>query len=678
MRNLVFKSASAWNFLPFGPEGIEINFKDYGNIVLIEGVNKDAKPTDDLMPSDSKVSSNGTGKSSIQEIIVFSLYGKTIKRPEKINVDDVVHNKIGKDCKCVLEFDKYKVVRTRVEGGKKNKNSLRLWESEEGKWDDTTEITLGSMSATQKKIDEIVGLSYEGFINICIFTDDQRSCFLECDKNTKREIVENLMSLGVYREWFENAKTLKKETKNKLDLQTKEYSILYVNKEDAEKRLLLTENKKQLWIEQKKKEQKEIEEKIEANKIHLKTSNSGEALVLYQDAQDSIKDINEKIPKIEKDKKEYLSKLALVEEKESLQKESSQSFTERFRDFSREAKYRIEEKNKKQKEVEDLEKEVEGTVCNQCKSVVESKNIDEYVKKIQKEIESINELIKVDLIAKKGFDLESSDLKDKQEKLKKIRTQLETKIKDLDSGSNKLRINFTKLSQIKEPKAESDELLIQQKIENLKNQLNSKKEEQKSASPFEEIIKNDQEELNKINGIVKLKEKSIKNLEKEIPYFDYWISGFGEQGIRKWIIDGIIPDLNKRINYWLHFLIDNMITLSFNNELQEKIERNPADGDPYIYYAMSTGQRRRLNLAVGHSFAYITEISSDAIPSLIFLDEVTTNVDQLGVQGIYNMIRELSENKQIFITTHDQNLIQMLTGASRINLIHENGFTKKT
>ena len=124
MRNLVFKSASAWNFLPFGPEGIEINFKDYGNIVLIEGVNKDAKPTDDLMPSDSKVSSNGTGKSSIQEIIVFSLYGKTIKRPEKINVDDVVHNKIGKDCKCVLEFDKYKVVRTRVEGGNKNKNSF--------------------------------------------------------------------------------------------------------------------------------------------------------------------------------------------------------------------------------------------------------------------------------------------------------------------------------------------------------------------------------------------------------------------------------------------------------------------------------------------------------------------------------------------------------------------------
>jgi len=117
--------------------------------------------------------------------------------------------------------------------------------------------------------------------------------------------------------------------------------------------------------------------------------------------------------------------------------------------------------------------------------------------------------------------------------------------------------------------------------------------------------------------------------------------------------------------------------LNFDNELQEKIERNPPDGDPYIYYAMSTGQRRRLNLAVGHSFAYITELSSDSVPSLIFLDEVTTNVDPSGVVGIYKMIRELAESKQVFVTTHDQDLIKMLETESKLKLVHENGFTKK-
>jgi DNA repair exonuclease SbcCD ATPase subunit len=675
MRNLNFNYAGAWNFLPFGPEGIEINFKNYGNIVFIEGINKDAKAIDE--EEDYKISSNGTGKSSIQEIIVYALYGKTIKRPEKINIDDVVHNKIGKNCKCIVEFDKYRVVRTRMEGGKKNKNSLRLWESETGEWNDNTEITLGSMVATQKKIDEIIGLTYESFINICIFTDDQRSCFLECDKNTKREIVENLLSLNVYREWYENAKNLKKETKSNIDSKTKEFNMFLNNKEDANKRLLLTKEKKKVWIEQKEKEIKDIEDKIEYLKNNLKASDNGAALIAFKDAQKRIEEINKSLPEIEKEKKTYLERLILVEQKETSLKEDVQIFTDKFKDFSRETKYKLEERTKKQKEIELLESEIPGSRCDRCKSIVDSKNIDEYIKGLRKEFKEIEDSIAQNKLLAKNFEDESSDLKSKQDKIKKIKSATELKIKEFESLASELRIEFTNLSKIKEPKVENNELLIQQKIDSLNSQKESKTTEKEGNTPFDDIIKNDEEDLAKLEKTIKLKEKEIKDLEKEIPYFDYWISGFGETGIRKWIIDGIIPDLNKRVNYWLQFLIDNMITLSFDNELQEKIERNPPDGDPYIYYAMSTGQRRRLNLAVGHSFAYITELSSDAIPNIIFLDEVTTNVDPLGVQGIYNMIRELSETKQVFITTHDQDLIKMLEGSSKIRLIHENGFTQK-
>jgi len=69
-------------------------------------------------------------------------------------------------------------------------------------------------------------------------------------------------------------------------------------------------------------------------------------------------------------------------------------------------------------------------------------------------------------------------------------------------------------------------------------------------------------------------------------------------------------------------------------------------------------------------------LSSGSIPSLVFLDEISTNVDPLGVQGIYNMICELAEDKQVFITTHDPDLLRMLQGCDVIQLVHENGFTK--
>ena len=69
-------------------------------------------------------------------------------------------------------------------------------------------------------------------------------------------------------------------------------------------------------------------------------------------------------------------------------------------------------------------------------------------------------------------------------------------------------------------------------------------------------------------------------------------------------------------------------------------------------------------------------ISSGMCPSLVFLDEVTTNIDQIGVVGVYNMILELAKDRQVFITTHDQNLLEMLEGCELINLEKRKGFTR--
>lgn len=673
MKNLNFKYAGAWNFLPFGPDGVEIKFNDYGNIILIEGFNKDSKNLED--EEDNKSNSNGTGKSSIQEIIVFSIYGKTIKRPEKINVDDVVHNKIGKDCRTIIEFDDYRICRTRIENGKKNKNSLRLWKSEKGIWNEETEITLGTMSATQKKIDEIIGLSYESFVNICVFTDDQRSCFLECDKSTKREIVENLLCLGKYREWFENAKSIKRNTKNEIELISKEYKILLDSKEENTKRINLAKNKEQEWRKSIDLKKIEINKKIEENKIKIKDSKEKlEEKNEYEEAQKKIKTINEEIEKNQRDEEDFKKKLSLIDEKENNQKEELQNFISEFNDFKLEFNTKKEEKEKILKEINSLEKEEEGKICTKCKGTIDKKNIKEYISKLNLELKNIEEEMSILKEKSKSFEDKKNDIVEKQNKLKELKSKMNATFKKIETKSSDLRKSFLKYSEVKKPKKENNEEIIKEKIKQFLEELKSV---EKETSPFKEIIEEENNSIEKLEKKIEEKEKKIKLLEEKIPYYEFWISGFGEQGLRKWIIEGIIPDLNSRINYWLQFLIDNLITLSFDNELQEKIERNPPDGDPYVYHAMSTGQRRRLNLAVGHSFAYITELSNDSIPNLIFLDEVTTNIDPAGVLGVYKMIKEISENKKVFITTHDQELLKLLEGESKLKLVHENGFTKK-
>lgn len=677
MRNLKIKYAAAYNFLPFGPEGIELHFDKFKNIVLVRGENRDAKQLDPSLPSDElKISSNGSGKSSIQEIISYGLFGKTVKRPEKLGANDVVHNKIGKDAKVEVIFDNYRIIRTRKENGNERKNSLRLWESTDGLWNDDTEITQGTMAATQKRIEDIIGLSYDAFINICVFTDDQRACFLECDNKQKKEIVENMLALGQYRDWWDSAKALRKEVKASIDQKSKEYTLLLGSKDSAANRLALTEAKEKKWKADKKAEYETLTNSFNALSKRLGQTDNGAALLAYEQAQQKIKEINEKMPVLEKTKTELAEKLELARTKESELKNEAQTVSNEYADVAKASKELLANRKAKEQEITKLEGNVPGTKCDKCRGEILEENISSYVEQLQEDIRIINSQIEKAVALASEIQGKANAVKEKQDKVKAYVSQFVTKISSIDQELKTLRADLVTASQVREPKTNDEEALLQQKLQTFRQQMEDKLKEMTGESPFVEILQNDKLELAKAIKAVDEKEQEVKELEQELPYYDYWITGFGDHGIRKWIVDGIVPELNNRINYWLQFLIDNRITLVFDNELNEKIERNPVDGDPYVYHAMSTGQRRRLNLAVSQSFAHIMMMSSGSIPSLVFLDEVSTNVDPLGVQGIYNMISELAEDKQVFITTHDPDLIRMLEGADTLKVVHENGFTR--
>jgi DNA repair exonuclease SbcCD ATPase subunit len=195
-------------------------------------------------------------------------------------------------------------------------------------------------------------------------------------------------------------------------------------------------------------------------------------------------------------------------------------------------------------------------------------------------------------------------------------------------------------------------------------------------SPYKEIIEGFEKDLLEADSVLSKKKDSIGEIESQLPYYEFWTNAFGDNGIRKWIVDGIIPALNSRLEYWMQVLDDNRIKIEFNNQLEETIHKTLDENIEFYYYTMSAGQKRRLNLAVNQSFAHIMMLTTNTCPSICFLDEVTTNIDPVGVQGIYNMICELSEHRQIFITTHDTDLLNMLSGCDTLNLKMENAVSK--
>lgn len=663
MKSLDIKYIYAQNFLCFGPEAFELNFKDHGNIVLVKGFNLD------VVDNESRAASNGVGKSSIPEIIVYTLFGKTIKHPKKINHKDVINNQIGKSLKTEVRWGDFRVVRTR------KPDTLRFWESPDGIWDDTTEITLGGQPATQKLLEEKLGLNYETFVNVVVFTDNNAGSFLECDASNKREIVENLLSLDKYKGFAERAKNLKKEKKDAIKILQIDYENIRKQLEQAKSRIKAAKDQESGWLEQRKGELDSLLLKIKTLKEQLELTSEGTEAARYQEAQTRIQELNSEIPQAESKQIKIQEVLDLAQEKSSGIKQKQNECKISMDTVAGSIKSISSKIEENQKEIGRLENN-EGATCKFCLGKVSKENYKKYTEQLLKNIEALQDEMKSESTKKDDISAKMKSLGDTLSKISEgIASAKENLLKASQDLSEK-RKELAELNKIEKPQGKDiKNQLITQQIDGLNEQVSAKRKELEGDTPFKKIIDDLAEEIGARELEFESKNKDLDELEKQLPYYEFWSVAFGDSGIRKFIIDGIIPALNSRVAYWLQFLIDGKISLEFNNELEEKIQRNPSDGDPFVYYAMSGGERRRLNLAVSQAFAYVMMLSSGMCPSLVFLDEVTTNIDQIGVVGVYNMILELAKDRQVFITTHDQNLLEMLDGCELISLEKRKGFT---
>ena len=157
------------NFLSI--EDAEVDFESYNNIVRIIGVNKDTKPW----------SSNGAGKSSVIEAIVFSLFGRTIRK----TTDKSLKNHYTKG-KCEVEI----VVNDNIVINRVKKPPM-LTVSVDGK-----NVTQDSIQATQKYLDKILNTNFSVFLASMVFGQSNKMNFLTASAEEKRNIIQSFLDIG--------------------------------------------------------------------------------------------------------------------------------------------------------------------------------------------------------------------------------------------------------------------------------------------------------------------------------------------------------------------------------------------------------------------------------------------------------------------------------------------------
>lgn len=661
MKQLNFKNIKASNFFCFGNKGIELDFDNFQNIVFIKGINKD------IVDQNGKFSSNGSGKSSIPQIITYCFYGKTIKSPKKISHKDIINNKNGKKLSVEVIFDNYKVVRTR------KPDSLRVWKSDAGVWDDSTEITLGGMPSTQELINNIIGLSYESFLNVCVFTDDNNSCFLELDHAEKRKIVENLLNLEKYRDYLDTAKELSKTNKDKIKSLTLELSYIDTNKKNIEFNISSIKGNIKKYEDNIISSISIIERKIEAFNNQIKNSSYEEDLKVYEENQDKIKKIDISLDAFFVKKEEVTAKITEVFKIYNEKLTEKTDYESKMREFSLEINTTEKNINIFDNKINKFKNLEPNMTCDKCFGIIKPENYQEFIdnalkdKKISEiELITLNNNFNEVKITHDEITKSIQELIDKLNKIKSFSTKL-------NEEENKLKILKNSLMNVKKPELTNQELIIKTQIKNLEQEKEEKNKLLTDRNPNQDLLDQNNIKLNESVEDDKNTRIEIQNLETLNSYYEFWFEAFGDEGIRKLVVNEIIPALNSRLSYWLQILIDNKIEIKFDSSLNEFISKFPDCDKELIYAVLSNGQKRRINLAVNQAFAHVMMLSHGVAPNIIFLDEVTSNIDQIGVQAIYDMICELSKSKKVFVTTHDQDLISMLSGCQEIVLEMKDG-----
>lgn len=652
--------ARAKNFLCFSEKEIELNFDQYDKIVLIKGVNKDTG-------TDEHPASNGSGKSSIPEILSYGIYGKTIKKTKQVSNDKVINTKSGKGLEIEIIFGDYRILR------KRSPNSLRLWKSSSQDWTEDNEITRGTMKDTQETIESAIGLTHHAFCNVVVFDDSRSYAFLESDTPTKRITIENLLHLDRYRNYNEVAKSIQKESKNNLNTSIKDYENIQLEIDNCTNRIEKIELQEKNWLLVKNNELNQLKSNIKQYENLLNNLDMQGELEKYNKAQNRIIELQNLIKESETKKNNVDDLLKQASKKVDDFKNQKDQINEKMQQNNLLIKESESAANKSQKLVDNLNNLAIGTKCPVCHGLIDQENFQSVVNHECKLIETNSSKLKEfkSLVLK-----DLSNYKELQSNISKLEDMIDkskTKVKEYNKLIELNIQEMNNLAKTPKPNMDTQQQVLESQINDLKNQISSKENELNGKSPYKDIIESailEKEE--------KIKEKEVrisklKLAEDELPYYDFWVTAFGDKGIRKFVVDGIIPALNSQVAYWMQHLYDGIMELKFDNELSEEITRN---GNKAYYFLLSNGEQQRINLAVSQSFAYIMSLSSGSCPSLVFLDEITGgSIDKSGVSGVFNTICELSKERQVFITTHNEYLLNMLEGYEEIVLIKENDVT---
>jgi len=680
---MFFKNIEIDNFLSLGEDN-KIKFNT-DNITFIRGINLDTN------------GSNGAGKSTIIEALVWCLFGKTIRG---VSADDVINFDARKNTRVSVEIDDYKISRHRKHS--EHKNDLIIQKGDEI-------LSLGSSRDSTKAIESIFNITYETFINSIVLGSNVNVNFLSAGSNSdRRKIFENLLDIN-------NFSDFQKECKEKVatfdidvaEIQTKINSTqeflsnLKIKQEEAEANSLVFEEDRRRAIKEltiKKDQIKKIDIQSHIEKLNKRYELIQERTLV----EEKIRSINESSSIVSQQVN------SLNNKKQELDESKKYNFNEIKSSYSKidSIKLKISEFEKLQYNIKDkistLNSEISklendskntdkfiGKPCPTCGTLLDQDHLKEVANSFKDKIKDKNQEIEKQ---QKIVDASNKKISNLKEEIDSLTPEiplsraevLEEKLKDYDLVCGELKTNQTSLDefssklatlmtnnsmisdQIDEIKVEYEMDYLNELSDRIKNIDHEIKTKQEEKNPYK-LINNDVE-IKKYSKKIEDLQKELEEKEEEKKYWDFWKDAFGNKGLKIHIFDSVIPYFNSRIQFYLDILSAGKFKLEFDKDLSYSIEGTK-------YNNNSSGEKKRIDLAVMIALFDLLNLRTSSSSNILILDEVLDSLDEIGVESVQDLLIELNKRiKNIFIISHNNNLSENFPNV--MNIVKNQGVSK--
>ena len=186
-------------------------------------------------------SRNGTGKTTIVNALSYALYGNALTR---IKLGNLINKTNDKDMLVSVDFAK-NGIDYRIERGRKP-NIFKLFVNGQEAVEDESQ---GEMRETQKRVDDILGLSHEMFKHI-VALNTYTEPFLNLKAADQRAVIEELLGITLLSEKADALREIIKDTKDVIKKEEFRINAIKDSNGRIEEQLRQMETKSKLWVQQ--------------------------------------------------------------------------------------------------------------------------------------------------------------------------------------------------------------------------------------------------------------------------------------------------------------------------------------------------------------------------------------------------------------------------------------------